>query len=325
MFRWLVRLVASIRRLLGLAPGPTPMGSGASGSGNPPSSAGSAPGEEILTNAIRVLGTQGSGKTTFLAALLRNPSNEHESSPIRRIAPIGSGAERLLDQAFNILQDRDYLQPNRLNPQATTIEDIGFRLEIFLPRSRSQETVTLSLFAKDYSGEFFRDLRLHTTDILDNYLTDCAESQGLMLLVDGTNVEEDGELEMNLPFFLRRLDQAAGGDGWRGRIAFVVSKCEQTRLYLKRTSLGDVELVRRLFPKAVRILESNCPRNVTIDYFTLSSFGVLGGLDPEPNVRMVTNDQGEYRATIRNPRVWKPFGLASPLYWLCKGERHPDL
>lgn len=318
MFRWLVRLVAFVRRLLGLgskSPAPRSNITGPA----------TAPDAEILTNTIRILGTRSSGKTTYLAALLRNPLNEHENSFIKRIAPIGTGAEKLIDQAFNILQGRAYFDPTPLATQATTVEEIGFRIEIYLPRRKLEETVTLSIFTKDYSGEFFEDLRLHANDIVEDYLTDCAESQGLMLLVDGTNVGEDGHLEMNLPTFLRRLDQSVGGQGWQGRIAFVVSKCEQPKLYLKRQSVGDVELVRRLFPKATATLDASCPKGASVGYFTLSSFGVLGGRDPEANIRMMTNDQGEYRATIRNVRVWRPFGLAAPLYWLCKGERHPDL
>ena len=232
MFRWLVRLVAFVRRLLGLgskSPAPRSNITGPA----------TAPDAEILTNTIRILGTRSSGKTTYLAALLRNPLNEHENSFIKRIAPIGTGAEKLIDQAFNILQGRAYFDPTPLATQATTVEEIGFRIEIYLPRRKLEETVTLSIFTKDYSGEFFEDLRLHANDIVEDYLTDCAESQGLMLLVDGTNVGEDGHLEMNLPTFLRRLDQSVGGQGWQGRIAFVVSKCEQPKLYLKRQSVGE--------------------------------------------------------------------------------------
>jgi len=332
MFRWLARLIASIRRLLGLSSA-SPPSSRSGSTGNTGSHVTGPPSilaePDILTNTIRVLGTRGSGKTTYLAALLRNPTNDQESSPIKRIVPMGSGAERLIEQAYNILQEGKYFDPTPLAPQAATADDIGFRIEIYLPRRRWSEpqdgTVTLSLFTKDYSGEFLSDLRLHSSDLVDDYLADCAASQGLMLLVDGTNLEEDGQLEMNLPIFLRRLDQNAGGRGWQGRIAFVVAKCEQTRLYLKRQELGDEELVRRLFPKAVATLGASCHQDAELGYFALSSFGVLGGLDPEPNVKMVSNAQGEYRATIRNQRVWKPFGLAAPLYWLCRGERHPNL
>ena len=319
MFRWFARLVAWVRRLLGL-------GARSQAFPNPSrsniTSPGTSPNEKTLTNTIRIVGTIGAGKTTYLAALL---GKRGDSYPIKNIVPMGSVAEKLIDKAFNVLEGRDYFRPNPLVQQATNVEEIGFRIEIFLPRSRHQEIVTLSLFTKDYSGEFFEDLRLHTDDIVESYLEDCVGSEGLMLLVDGNNVAEDRHLEINLPNFLRRLDQSSGGTGWKGRIAFVISKCEQTKLYLKRQELGDVELARRLFPKAKSALEANRPRYAMVDYFTLSSFGVLGGLAPEPNVKMITNDQGEYKATIRNVRIWQPFGLTAPLYWLCTGERHPDL
>jgi hypothetical protein len=52
---------------------------------------------------------------------------------------------------------------------------------------------------------------------------------------------------------------------------------------------------------------------------------MLGTKYPEPNVNLLQKSRGGVKAVIKNPKLWRPFGLVAPIYWLCKGSRHPDL
>jgi hypothetical protein len=51
---------------------------------------------------------------------------------------------------------------------------------------------------------------------------------------------------------------------------------------------------------------------------------MIGSQYPEAIAKYVGDSEMRF-AVIKNPRVWRPFGLIEPLYWLCTGKRNPDL
>ena len=73
----------------------------------------------------------------------------------------------------------------------------------------------------------------------------------------------------------------------------------------------------------LKIWEDNESREV--DYFVTSSFGLLGEKYPEPNTKIIERDKNGSYCIIRKPKLWRSFGLVSPIYWLCTGERHKSL
>jgi hypothetical protein len=61
-----------------------------------------------------------------------------------------------------------------------------------------------------------------------------------------------------------------------------------------------------------------------VEYFTASAFGMVGVKFPEPNMEYRKKTKSGIHAVLKYPERWKPFGLVSPIYWLCTG-RHNEL
>jgi hypothetical protein len=97
------------------------------------------------------------------------------------------------------------------------------------------------------------------------------------------------------------------------KIAVAMSKCERGEIWSGRldpeTDLFDVHL-----PKTKAILRSRIASK-NLQFFAISTFGVLRRNDPRPN-RVDVHGTGGRRSTLRKPSNWKPFGMIQPLYWL---------
>lgn len=310
-------------------------------SSQPNSSSSSPPTPKMYYTTIRLIGARGSGKTTYLATLLRLPYQMSKNSIVKRITPMDAEAEQLLIQSVNILEEgKDF------EPTVASIPNVNSRcnIKIILEESNDQEA-EITLETKDFSGEIFSEI--FTTKFADDYLNECAKANGLLLLMDGTKDHEDEKYEMNMREFMKKLKEQ-GEDGWQGKIAVVLTKCENFNIYHLRQALFseydnnreykhfsrqerrekvEQELVTRLYPRTMEALTQGCSKNITVSYFTASSFGVYGA-DKQPNHDTGVDDtvvppRPYYK--IKNKGNWKPFGLITPLYWLCTGERHPDL
>lgn len=99
------------------------------------------------------------------------------------------------------------------------------------------------------------------------------------------------------------------------RIAIVLTKGEQGTVWNSRRDISG--FLKRKFPNTIKILRDwsfqwNCP----IEYFVCSAFGVIPDVNT-PNVK------GGAIGIIRETKLWIPFGLVSPLYWLYTGK-HDD-
>jgi GTPase SAR1 family protein len=265
---------------------------------------------------IRVIGDRQSGKTTYMASLAYYP-NASSDSFVQSIVPIGEDAENLVTQAQNILEQGLELEPTLLNSNIDKVKD--YTLSITLVNK-----LKLNINCKDYSGEFFRDLLFKIGDsLLDDYLDDCLQATGIMLLIDGTSHRKDSEYAQGLDKFLLALNQADLGQGKR-RIALTFSKCEQSELWINRKFPENIAIKR--FPQLYKRLESWKELGTgEVDYFTTSAFGVLGSQFPEPNSKKIQRDREGTKSIIKNPRRWRPYSLVSPIYWLCTGKRNSKL
>ena len=108
------------------------------------------------------------------------------------------------------------------------------------------------------------------------------------------------------------------------RIAFVMSKCEQSELWVNRHKPRELAIMR--FPQVHRKLQSwENMGGGQVDYFTTSAFGMLGTRFPEPNSKRLNRDRDGTTSIIKDPKRWRPFGLVAPIYWLCTGDRHKEL
>lgn len=273
--------------------------------------------EYIEENAsIRVIGDRQSGKTSYMASLAYYP-NASSDSFVQSIIPIGEDAEELVTKAQNILEQGLELEPTMLNANIDEVKD--YTLNITLGNQ-----VRLTINCKDYAGEFFSDLMYKIGDsLLDDYLDDCLQATGIMLLIDGTSYRKDSEYAQGLDRFLVALNQADLSQNKR-RIAVTFSKCEQSELWINR-QFGE-KIANNRFPQLYRRLQAweNLKRG-EISYFTTSSFGVLGSQFPEPNSQKISRGREGTKSIIKNPRRWRPYGLVSPIYWLCTGKHNAKL
>lgn len=279
---------------------------------------------------VRVIGDRGSGKTAYMASLAYWP-NADTSSPVQTVTPVNDEANELVSQAQNILEQGLQLEPTDLNASVEDVKD--YTLSIILKGSFTWKTpkvslqpqlVKLNISSKDYAGEFFSDLLHKTGDSrLADYLEDCVRATGILFLVDGTTHRKDAEYANGIDKFLIALDRADISCNQR-RIAFVLTKCEQSELWVNRHK--PRELAQARFPQTFRKSQGwEQTGGGQVDYFTTSAFGMLGNKYPEPNSKRLARDRDGTTSVIKDPKHWRPFGLVAPIYWLCTGERHKEL
>jgi hypothetical protein len=274
---------------------------------------------------LRIIGDRGSGKTAYLASLAYWP-NASPESPVKSINPIGEEAEELIDKAREILEQGLELEPTDLNADINQVKDYSLSINLkdrFSWLEGSKKSVQLNISCKDYAGEFFSDLIYKNGDPkLENYLEDCCLATGLLMLVDGTSHRKDKKFAMGIEKLLMEIDRS-DMEMQRRRIALVLSKCEQSELWVNR---HRPRKVAARFPKLSAQLETWSKfGGGKVEYFTSSAFGIVGQQYPEPNSKRLIRSRHGTMSVIKNSKLWRPFGLVSPIYWLCTGKRHSEL
>jgi len=281
------------------------------------------PREENLSGVLRVVGDRAAGKTTYMAAIARWP-NANAESPVQTVTPYNKDSEDLVTKARNILEQGMELEPTRIVNDVAEIKDYTLRIAFKEQFSGNNSTrVTLDVSCKDYAGEFFSDL-LHqaASPLLGDYLDDCLQATGILLLIDGTAYKKDAQYEMGVDKLLIALDKDIQKN--RRRIALVLNKCEQPELWVNRTKPRFLAEAR--FEKVYNKLESwQKSGSGSVDYFTASALGILGNRYPKPNSKQIKRDRGGITSVLAEPDKWRPFGLVAPLYWLCTGKRSKEL
>ena len=279
---------------------------------------------------LRLVGDRGSGKTAYMASLAYWP-NADSSSPVQNVNPVGEEATELISKAQNILEQGLQLEPTDLSASPDEVKDYTLTITLKDQFSWKNPTATLknqllqlNISCKDYAGEFFADLVSKAGDPkLEDYLEDCLQATGILLLLDGTAHRKDSQYAVGISQFLTQLDQT-DLDGAQRRVAVVINKCEQSQLWINRYK--PQELASKRFPNVYQKLESwSRMGGGQVDCFTTSAFGMLGTRFPEPNATKIERDRGGTRSIIKKPKQWRPFGLVAPIYWLCTGVRHKEL
>ncbi|MCC5896390.1 MAG: hypothetical protein JJU32_00540 [Phormidium sp. BM_Day4_Bin.17] len=277
-------------------------------------------------STLRIIGDRASGKTAYLASLAYWP-NANSDSPVDSVTPIGEEGEELVEKARDLLEQGLELEPTDLNADIDEVKDYTLSINLkdrFSWLRGEGKQVQLNVSCKDYAGEFFSDLLYKSGDSrLEDYLEDCCLATGLLFLVDGTTHRKDRDYAMGMEKFLMELDRSQVELQQR-RIALVLSKCEQSELWVNRHE--PQKLVKARFPKLSSQLEIwSRGGNGSVDYFITSAFGILGRQYPEPNSKRLRRSRDGTTSVIKKPKLWRPFGLVSPIYWLCTGERHREL
>jgi len=280
----------------------------------------------VQSTGLRVVGDRTSGKTTYMAALSYWP-NAKASSPIQAVNPIGDDSKQLVYMAENILKQGLQIEPTGLQilavqqNSASIIPD--YSIQLTLKKQFTGVLTNIIVNCKDYAGEFFSDLvKIPNDPTLRKYMEDCKEAESILLMLDGTAYSKDSEYANSLDRFLVVLDQS--GNHKQRRIALAISKCEQLELWVNRHRPKYIAEAR--FEKVCKRLQAwEAMKNGRADYFAVSAFGTIGNNFPEPNAIRLTRDKGGTTSVLRDPDNWRPFGLVSPLYWLCTGKRYKQL
>lgn len=282
---------------------------------------------EAFSKTIRVIGSRSSGKTVYLAALARWPNADPEKSLVQSVTAISLDGERLIAKAKNLLEEGESLG-GTMAAAVDDVPDYSFRILLkdkLSLRSVGSRLIALNISCKDYSGEFFDDILFKPGDaLLDDYLDDCLQAEGLMLLFDGLGQRQDAARANGVETFLRAIDRATIANNER-RIAFVLTKCEQPELWVNRHD--PYKIAKARYPKVCQKLQEwERLGSGNLEYFATSAFGMLGDRYPEPNMKVMARDRGGLRdSVLKSPKHWKPFGLVAPVYWLCTGKRNQQL
>ena len=267
---------------------------------------------------ICIIGPRGSGKTTYLAALAYYPDRQRPGKKAKNIKlqPLNDEATALADKAENIILEGASLAPT---PITATIDDLPFYyfgLEVKSPLQRTSSMINIAV--RDYPGEIFEELANANSDsgIHKEFMNEClAENvDGCLILLTDWSKGSDQFTSRVLARFTKLMDINGRADNLR--IAIAMSKCERGELWSGRLD-PSLDLFQQHFPKTKTTLENVIPAK-NLQFYALSTFGVLSRNDPRPNRRnMIDSDN----AVLREPEKWQPYGLIEPLYWLSKGKR----
>ncbi|MEB3342028.1 hypothetical protein [Okeania sp.] len=279
---------------------------------------------ENYSGILRVIGDRAAGKTTYLAALARC-SNADIYSKVESVTPGNQDGKYLIKQAKNLIEKGLQIEPTRLANDVLEIRD--YSLRIVLKNSDklnlSNTVFNLDISCKDYSGEFFSDiLQEKDSQLLQDYLNDCFPATGIMLMIDGTTHRKDLEYSQGVD----KLLVALAGDnilGQKRRIALVLTKCELADLWVNRHRPKFLTEAR--FPTILKRLESWQDLGMgNVEYFTTSAFGVTGKKYFKPNSQQIYRGRGGVASVLEDVKRWRPFGLVSPIYWICTGKKLMD-
>jgi hypothetical protein len=273
----------------------------------------------VMTNIIGI-GSHAAGLSAYLATLAYHQKHQVKSKKVLscQVTPINAAAEKLSDQAENILKEQLMLEPTELYHSFWYNLSYGFTITLEIKGlfwAKNTEGVSFGIY--DMPDSLLRDIRkFSSSHIFTEYYDDLfSDIGGYFLPIDGTSHREDGKYSDSLEKFTTDLTQR---NPQGCPIAFAVTKCDLSELWFNRDD--PLGLVQRRFPKMYAILENWTQEDKgTVEYFTTSSFGVFGQYC-DPNSIIQSKSKEGTLAVIRNPQEWQPFDLIEPLYWLCTGK-----
>jgi hypothetical protein len=265
---------------------------------------------------IKIFGPRGSGKTTYLAALAYWNQNRTliNKNSIFTIQPIGDDAEALADKAADILLEGLDFTPDKVKG----IDEHPFYTFVVEVKDRWQRTEQITLVVRDYPGEIFDDLASTTyykhQEFIDELLMDDV-SGCLIMLTEWVRGQDKYYLRV-LKEFISQMDNKGRLNNMK--IAVCMSKCERGELWP-----GRLDPVLDIFDIHLRETKAFLQKNINstnLEFFALSTFGVLHRNDPRPNRVNNLNTNGQ-SAVLRETHRWHPYGMIAPLYWLSTGKK----
>jgi len=200
-----------------------------------------------------------------------------------------------------------------------TIDDIpvySFNIEIKTGFGRQEQ---INLAVRDYPGEIFDELELGKSNPLHKeFIDECfmKDVAGCLILITEWKKGTDKIYSRVLQRFTELMDVHGRVNDLR--VAVAMSKCERGEVWSWRLD-PEIDLFDVHLPKTKGILKTKIPAN-NLQFYAISTFGVLGHNDPRPNRIEELGTDGT-KAVLRKPQNWQPYGMLSPLYWLSTGKR----
>jgi hypothetical protein len=268
---------------------------------------------------IRIIGPRGSGKTTYLAALAYYPDKQRPGKKSKNIKlqALNDETRDLAEKAENIILEGASLEPTTLEGGIDALPFYSFGLEV---KPLLQPKGLINVAVRDYPGEIFEELAdssaasAHHREFIDECLEETVD--GCLILLTDWDKGTDKFTSRVLSKFTKLMDINGRADNLR--IAVAMSKCERGELWSGRLD-PSLDLFQQHLPKTKAILEQAIPSK-NLQFYAISTFGVLGRNDPRPNREDVIGTDGT-NAVLREPAKWQPHGLIEPLYWLSQGKR----
>jgi hypothetical protein len=267
---------------------------------------------------IRVIGPRSSGKTTYLAALAYQPEKARGKKTKKyTIQAVNDETKKLAEQAENIIVEGASLEPTSVNVRSIdSLPVYSFYIEM---NSWISESERINLAVRDYPGEIFDELELGGYNPLHKeFIDECLMKDvvGCLIMLTEWKRGTDKFYSRVLKQFIALMENHDRGKDLR--LAVVMSKCERGELWPGRLD-PEVDIFDVHLPKTKALLkEKVLPCN--LQFYALSTFGVLKRNDPRPNRVDECGTDGR-NSVLRQPNDWQPYGMISPLYWLSTGKR----
>jgi hypothetical protein len=283
---------------------------------------------------IVVIGPRSSGKTTYLAALAywhkRREEAKKTQGTIFSIQPLNDDAKKLQKKAEDIIIAGDSFRPTKVTPEGIDLDSLPeeqlaeyelelpnylFQIEINPPFSEKKE---INLNVKDYAGELFDDHLDNSgshglyQQIWEDSLSE--DIEGCLILLSGWYDDDDRRYSQNLTKFIELMDRQNRLNNYRLAVAF--SKCERGEIWPGRIE-PYIDIFKNHLPRTKAALEGQIPKH-NLEFYALSTFGVLRRNDPRPNRVILYKKEGY---ALKDRERWQPYNLISPLYWLSTGQK----
>lgn len=265
---------------------------------------------------ICIIGPRKSGKTTYLATLLRLPNSLSKKYPGLKVTPFDDNAEELAKQAADIIESGAVFQPNDLLKGY----EPSYTFQIDFPKTKGLNQASFEVSARDYAGEVIK-IAADKPRELEPYVKAWCEVPSWMILLTDWQPERDSSLYE--PAFKNILERVSAERTKNQRfdsllrVAVVITKCERGEIWPCRLD-PEEDLFKVRLPNTYDLLRKNLSKR--LKFFACSSFGVLDEHhDPRPN-RCLDSDNPEAKAYLKSKENWHPYGLFSPIYWLCTGK-----
>jgi hypothetical protein len=260
---------------------------------------------------ILLVGPRASGKLTFLSGLAGWEAQQKYNSKVR-IGMYGEETEHLGKLWENLVCQGDTLAPTNFNQKM-----YQFSLDFSIPHFFKDELQHIDLVIGNVAGEVFEMPNSEGWEFYqENFYTWMRIPQDLILLMidcDMYRFDEkyaDNINEMFKHYLMYNSSMAMC------KIALVISKCDAIDVWINRKNTTKV--VSR-FRQVLEVLNHySTEQKFTWKPFVNSTFGGLGRDYLEAN-----STSGKYFGkgkVLKDPSKWKPYGLFSPLYWLCTGK-----